>query len=84
MSEQSKHAIMILWPIILVLGSSIYQAGAYEAELNRLKQENAELKPLIPKVAVLESQAAKMGEDLQEIKSDIKFIRDLLMDRGDV
>jgi len=82
MTEQTRNAVVFLWPIILVLGSSMYQAGAYEAEMQALKKENDQLKPLIPRVAVLESQAAKMGEDLQEIKSDIKLIRDFLM-RGE-
>jgi len=50
--------------------------------MQALKKENDQLKPLIPRVAVLESQATKMGEDLQEIKSDIKLIRDFLM-RGE-
>ena len=81
MSEQTKNALVFIWPIVLVLGSTMYQAGAYEAELQSLQEENAQLRPLIPRVAVLEAQTTKMGEDLTEIKSDIKLIRDFLMNR---
>lgn len=83
MSEQTKNALVFLWPIILVLGSSTYQAGAYEAEMQALKKKNEQLTPLVARVAVLESQTTKMGEDLQEIKSDIKLIRDFLMNRSE-
>lgn len=83
MSEQTKNALVFIWPIVLVLGSTMYQAGAYEAELKGLQDENAQLRPLIPRVAVLEAQTTKMGEDLTEIKSDIKLIRDFLMNRNE-
>lgn len=83
MSEQTKNALVFIWPIVLVLGSTMYQAGAYEAELQGLQEENAQLRPLIPRVAVLEAQTTKMGEDLTEIKSDIKLIRDFLMNRSE-
>lgn len=79
MNEQTRNVVVFLWPVILVLGSSVYQAGAYEAEMKALKKENESLKPLIPKVAVLEAQTTKMGEDLQEIKADIKEIAEFLL-----
>ena len=61
--------------------SSVYQAGAYEAEMNALKKGERPVKTPDPKGGVLEAQDNKMGEDLQEIKSDIKLIARLLDER---
>ena len=74
-----KNLFVIVWPILLVTASSMYQVGVSSAELETLAQNQAELRPLVAQVAVLENTANKTKEDLQEIKHDVKIIRDYLM-----
>ena len=74
-----KNLFVIVWPILLVTASSMYQVGVSSAELETLAKNQAELRPLVAQVAVLENTANKTKEDLQEIKHDVKIIRDYLM-----
>jgi outer membrane murein-binding lipoprotein Lpp len=82
MSEYQKNWFMVAWPIILFFTSTLYSAGSTDQEIQQIAKDQQDLKPLVAKVAVLESNADQVKEDVQEIKADVKAIRNVLLSGG--
>ena len=79
MDEHHKNWFMVGWPVLCVLLSTIYQAGSQHQELQNIQKAVDGVQPLVPRVAVLEAGASQMKEDLQEIKADVKIIREYIL-----
>lgn len=83
MDEMQKNWFMVAWPIVLVFGSALFQVGGADSRINELEASQRETKNLVSRVAVLEARGTQFREDLSEIKSDVKFIREYLLNPKD-
>lgn len=79
MSEHQRNWFMVAWPVLLFFTGTLYSAGSADQEIEQIAKEQESLKPLVAKVAVLESNADQVKEDVQEIKADVKAIRNVLL-----
>lgn len=80
MNELTQKGLLALWPLVLVVGNSTFTAGSMGSQIDSLKKAHDSTSDLVPRVAVLESQTSRMSDDLIEIKTDIKLIRDFLIE----
>jgi outer membrane murein-binding lipoprotein Lpp len=82
MDDVQKNWFMVGWPVVTAVVGMVYMAGSANQEVLQIQKDVEDITPLVARVAVLEAGADQTKEDLQEIKADVKLIRDYLLEKG--
>jgi len=78
--DKKARALLIAWPVLLFGVSLVFQVGSASEEIRVLEESHQEIKPLLTRVAVLESEVPNIRDDLSEIKADLTIIRTYLIE----
>jgi hypothetical protein len=80
--DKKARALLIAWPVLLFGVSLVFQVGTASEEMRVLEESHKEIKPLVTRVAVLESEVPNIRDDLSEIKADLTIIRTYLIENN--
>ena len=80
--DKKARAMLIAWPVLLFGVSLVFQVGSASEEMRVLEESHQEIKPLLTRVAVLESEVPNIRDDLSEIKADLTIIRTYLIEKS--
>jgi predicted nuclease with TOPRIM domain len=80
--DQKARALLLAWPVLLFGVSLVFQVGSASEEMKVLDESHKEIKPLLTRVAVLESEVPHIRDDLSEIKADLAVIRKYLIEKS--